>query len=44
MRRRFAHAADGTTSLEFALVAPLFTAFLFGGLVLGVAAWGRVTS
>lgn len=41
MRQRFARAADGTTSLEFALVVPLISMFLFGGLVLGVAAWER---
>lgn len=41
MMHRFAREVRGSTSMEFALVAPLFVAFLFGGLVLGVAAWQR---
>lgn len=41
MTRRFCGDASGSAALEFALVAPLFLAFVFGGLALGTAVWQR---
>ncbi|KQR69098.1 TadE family protein [Rhizobium sp. Leaf341] len=39
MRRGFIAQRDGATAVEFALIAPVFFAMIFGTIALGIAIW-----